>query len=198
MKYRILMNEAFTPRQKRRNFIKWLFYSLTLLFLYVIMRAGIFSHWQPVLIIPLAVAVAMNESELSASIFALFCGYLMDIACGYIFGFSVVWLMPVCVAASLLVKNLIRRNLFNFVVITVAAVILQFSMDYLFNVAIWNIQGGEIILTASILPTAISTIILAPSMYYFVKLLNKKLSPNGMETGYTPNVQENTDNEQAD
>lgn len=198
MKYRILMNEAFTPRQKRRNFIKWLLYSLVLLLLYVVMRAGFFSHWQPVLIIPLAVAVAMNESELSVSIFALFCGYLIDIACGFIFGFSVVWLMPVCVAASLLVKNLIRRNLLNFIAITVVAVFLQFSMDYLFNIAIWSIPGGEIILTTLILPTAISTVILSPSMYYLVKLLNKKLSPSGFDAGYTPDVQENSENEQSD
>lgn len=198
MKYRILMNEAFTPRQKRRNFIKWLLYSLVLLLLYVVMRAGFFNHWQPVLIIPLAVAVAMNESELSVSIFALFCGYLIDIACGFIFGFSVVWLMPVCVAASLLVKNLIRRNLLNFIAITVVAVFLQFSMDYLFNIAIWSIPGGEIILTTLILPTAISTVILSPSMYYLVKLLNKKLSPSGFDAGYTPDVQENSENEQSD
>ncbi len=198
MKYRILMNEALTPRQKRRNIIKWLLFSLILLLLYVIMRAGVFGHWQPVLIIPLAVAVAMNESELSVGIFALFCGYLIDIACGFIFGFSVVWLMPVCVAATLLVKNLIRRNLFNFVVITVAAVIIQFSMDYLFNIAIWNIPGGEVIFYSSMLPAAISTIILSPSMYYLVKLLNNKLSPSGIEAGYTPDVQETTDNEQTD
>ena len=198
MKYRILMNEAFTPRQKRRNFIKWLLYSLVLLLLYVVMRGGFFSHWQPVLIIPLAVAVAMNESELSVSIFALFCGYLIDIACGFIFGFSVVWLMPVCVAASLLVKNLIRRTLLNFIAITVVAVFLQFSMDYLFNIAIWSIPGGEIILTTLILPTAISTVILSPSMYYLVKLLNKKLSPSGFDAGYTPDVQENSENEQSD
>ena len=198
MKYRILMNEALTPRQKRLNIIKWLLLSLILLFLYVIMRAGVFTHWQPVLIIPLAVAAAMNESELPSGIFALFCGYLMDIACGYIFGFSVVWLMPICVAASLLVKNLIRLNLFNFVAITSAAVFLHFSMDYLFNTAIWNIPGGEIIFTSSILPAAISTVILSPTMYYLVKLLNKKLSPSGLGAGYTPDVQENSDNEQID
>lgn len=198
MKYRILMNEAFTPRQKRRNIVKWLIFSLVMLFLYVIMRAGVFTHWQPVLIIPLAVAVSMNESELSSSVFALFCGYLIDLACGYIFGFSVVWLLPVCVAASLLIKNLIRLNLFNFVAITVVAVFLHFSMDYLFNIAIWNIPGGDIIFTSTILPTTISTIILSPSMYYLVKLINKKLSSSGIEAGYTPDVQEEYDNEQKD
>lgn len=198
MKYRILMNEALTPRQKRRNLLKWLLYSLTLLLLYVVMRAGVFSSWQPVLIIPLAVAVAVNESELSAGIFALFCGYLIDIACGFIFGFSVIWLMPVCVAASLLVKNLIRLNLFNYIVISIAAVFLQFSMDYLFNIVIWNIPGSNIIFSSLILPSAVSTIILSPSMYYIVKYYNRKLSPGGIEEGYTPDIPEKAESEQTD
>lgn len=198
MKYRILMNEAFTPRQKRRNLLKWLLYSFTLLILYVVMRAGVFSSWQPVLIIPLAVAVAVNESELSAGVFALFCGYLVDIACGFIFGFSVIWLMPVCVAASLLVKNLIRLNLFNYILITIVAVFLQFSMDYLFNIVIWSIPGGNTIFTSLILPSAVSTIILSPAMYYIVKYFNKKLSPSGIVEGYTPDVPENTESEHTD
>lgn len=198
MKYRILMNEALTPRQKRQNILKWLLYSLTLILLYVVMRAGVFSSWQPVLIIPLAVAVAVNESELSAGVFALFCGYLIDIACGFIFGFSVIWLMPVCVAASLLVKNLIRLNLFNYIVISIAAVFLQFSMDYLFNIVIWNIPGSNIIFSSLILPSAVSTIILSPSMYYIVKYYNKKLSPSGIAEGYTPDIPEKAENEQTD
>ena len=198
MKYRILMNEALTPRQKRRNLLKWLLYSFTLLILYVVMRAGVFSSWQPVLIIPLAVAVAVNESELSAGVFALFCGYLVDIACGFIFGFSVIWLMPVCVAASLLVKNLIRLNLFNYILITIVAVFLQFSMDYLFNIVIWSIPGGNTIFTSLILPSAVSTIILSPAMYYIVKYFNKKLSPSGIVEGYTPDVPENTESEHTD
>lgn len=198
MKYRILMNEALTPRQKRRNLLKWLLYSFTLLILYVVMRAGVFSSWQPVLIIPLAVAVAVNESELSAGVFALFCGYLVDIACGFIFGFSVIWLMPVCVAASLLVKNLIRLNLFNYILITIVAVFLQFSMDYLFNIVIWSIPGSNIIFSSLILPSAVSTIILSPSMYYIVKYYNKKLSPSGIVEGYTPDVPENTESEHTD
>lgn len=198
MKYRILVNEVFSREEKRRRFIKWLIYASSLLLFYVIMRCGIFDIWQPVLIIPLAVAVAMHETELPAGIFALFCGYMIDIAYAFIFGFSVVWLMPVAIAASLLVRNLIRLNLFNYCVITAAAVLLEFSMDYLFNVAIWNIEGGEIILTSSIIPTAISTFVLSPLIYYFIKLINRKLTATGINSGYTPDVPENNDDEQSE
>ena len=80
----------------------------------------------------------------------------------------------VCLASSLLVRNLIRVNLFNFCAVALTAILLQFSMDYLFNVAIWGIPGGEIIFTASMLPSAASTFILSPAMYYLAGFINKR------------------------
>ena len=143
--------------------------------LYVIMRAGIFDAWQPVFIIPLAVAAAMHESELSSCVFALFCGYFIDIASDFVFGFSAVWLMGVSLLASLFVRNLIRVNMFNFCVLSLIAILIEFSMDYLFNVFIWNVPGGSVILTASIIPTAVSTFIVSPLMYLWVGFIEERL-----------------------
>ncbi|MGN0657435.1 MAG: hypothetical protein ACI4KR_11660 [Ruminiclostridium sp.] len=174
MKYTVLSKESFTRAEKRRLFIKWALYSLCLMLLYVFMRSGAMDKWQPILIIPLAAAVSMDENELPSCVFAMFCGFMIDIACNNIFGFSAVWLMAVCLASSLLVRNLIRVNLFNFCAVSFTAILLQFSMDYLFNVAIWGRPGGEIIFTASMLPSAVSTFILSPAIYYLVRLINKK------------------------
>lgn len=174
MKYTVLSKESFTRAEKRRLFIKWTLYSGLLLLLYVFMRSGAMDKWQPILIIPLAAAVSMGENELPSCVFAMFCGFMIDIACNNIFGFSAVWLMAVCLASSLLVRNLIRVNLFNFCAVSLTAILLQFSMDYLFNVAIWGRPGGEIIFTASMLPSAVSTFLLSPAIYYLVRLINKK------------------------
>ena len=174
MKYTVLSKESFTRAEKRRLFIKWTLYSVLLLLLYVFMRSGAMDKWQPILIIPLSAAVSMSENELPSCVFAMFCGFMIDIACNNIFGFSSVWLMAVCLASSLLVRNLIRVNLFNFCAVALAAILLQFSMDYLFNVAIWGIPGGEIIFTASMLPSAASTFILSPAMYYLAGFINKR------------------------
>lgn len=174
MKYRIITNNAVNRAEKRRRFIKWFIYSLLLLFFYVLMRTGVFELWQPVFIIPLCVAVAMHEEELPASIFALCCGYMMDIAFDFIFGFSVIWLMTACIFASLLVRNLIRINLMNFIGLCAAAIFLEFSMHYLFNVFVWNIPGGEVILIRSILPTAAATLAVSPLMYLLVRKINGK------------------------
>ena len=174
MKYTVLSKESFTRAEKRRLFIKWTLYSVLLLLLYVFMRSGAMDKWQPILIIPLAAAVSMSENELPSCVFAMFCGFMIDIACNNIFGFSSVWLMAVCLASSLLVRNLIRVNLFNFCAVALAAILLQFSMDYLFNVAIWGRPDGTIIFTASMLPSAVSTFILSPGVYYLVRLIYKK------------------------
>ena len=176
MKYRIPVKDELSRAEKRRRTIKWLLLILTLIVLYVIMRAGIFDAWQPVFIIPLAVAVSMYESELSSCVFALFCGYFIDIASDYVFGFSAVWLMLVCLAASLFVRNLIRVNMINFCVLSLFAILAEFSMDYLFNVFIWNVPGGNIILTASIIPTAVSTFIVSPLMYLWVGFIEDRMS----------------------
>lgn len=192
MKYTVLSKESYTRAEKRRLFVKWALYSALLLFLYVFMRSGTMDKWQPVLIIPLAAAVSMGENELPSCVFAMFCGFMIDIACNNIFGFSAVWLMSVCLASSLLVRNLIRINLFNFCAVSLTAILLQFSMDYLFNVAIWGKPGGDIIFTALILPSAVSTFLLSPVVYYLVRFINKKFGEAAEEgISYTDTSSDN-------
>ncbi|MBP5606422.1 MAG: hypothetical protein J6X60_12935 [Ruminiclostridium sp.] len=175
MRYNMTSRDELSSTEKKYRAAKWLIFSLLLLVFYVIMRAGIFGAWQPILLIPLAAAVSMYEDELSSCIFALFCGLMIDIAYDFLFGFSAVWLMTVCVFSALLVRNLIRVNLFNYCIVSSAAVFLEFSMDYLFNIVLWNIPKGEVILTVSILPTALSTVVISPAVYYLVRFIENRL-----------------------
>ncbi|MBR5091219.1 MAG: hypothetical protein IK093_17475 [Ruminiclostridium sp.] len=198
MKYHISSREELSRTEKRYRLAKWTAFSFLLLFFYVIMRAGIFGAWQPVMLIPLCVAVSMFEDELSSCIFALFCGYMTDIAHDFVFGFSAVWLMAVCVAASLLIRNLIRTNLFNFCVIAAAAVFIEFSMDYLFNTVIWNVPKGEVILTAAIIPSAAATFIVSPAVYYLVKLVETRLSADNVSIVYYDDGGAGEDGEQGE
>ena len=184
--------EELSRTEKRYRFAKWCIFALMLLFFYVMMRAGIFGAWQPVLLIPLAAAVSMFEDELSSCIFALFCGLMTDIAFGFVFGFSAVWLMSVCVVSSLLVRNLIRVNLFNFCVVAGAATVIEFAMDYLFNVAIWNIPKGEYILFASVFPTAAATFILSPAVYLLVRTAEYRLRTEEVNVIYDGQEEEST------
>lgn len=186
MKYRISSNKTLSKRDFRRKIIKWLLYIVCLIFFYMIMRSGTFVNWQPFLIIPLAVSVSMRERELSSCVFSLFCGYFIDISCRFIFGFTAVWLMAVCVTTSLLSRNLIRINFLNFLWICSLAITLIFSMDYLFNVFLWNIPGGTAVFKLSTIPSVISTVILSPFVYLLVKLIYNKFDNYNKLAYYSP------------
>ena len=182
MRFSISSREELSRTEKRYRVIKWATLSLLMIVFYVMMRAGIFGLWQPVFIIPLCAAVSMHEDELSSCIFALFCGFMIDMASGYVFGFSAIWLMAVSVISSLLVRNLIRVNLVNFCIVAAAAIFIEYSMDYLFNIMIWNTPKGEVILVSSIIPTAAATMVMSPAVYYLVKSIETRLAPESMNT----------------
>lgn len=184
MRYNLAPRDELSRTEKRYRIIKWLSFTVLMIVFYVLMRAGVFGLWQPVLIIPLCIASAMYEDELSSCIFALFCGFMIDIASGYVFGFSAIWLMAVSIAASLFVRNLIRVNLFNFCIIAAVAIFIEYSMDYLFNILIWNVPKGDVILKASIIPTAIATMIVSPAVYYLVRLIENKLGSDSSDIIY--------------
>lgn len=193
MKYRILGKNVKTRHEQKMTAIKWLLYVMCLLVFYTLMRCGIFGAWQPVMLIPLAVAAAMYESELPACIFAVFCGLYVDISYHFLFGFSAFWLLIVCLTVSLLEHNLIRINLLNFLWTTAAAVILEFLMAYLFNVVIWDYTNYGIVFTKSILPTMISTIVVSPAVYFVVRAINAKFGKTNELNRYEPAESEEED-----
>ncbi|MCL2071505.1 MAG: hypothetical protein FWH07_04625 [Oscillospiraceae bacterium] len=157
--------------------MRWFFYSSALLLFYMFMAGGLFRGWQPVLIIPLAIAVAMRENELSASIFGAVCGLVIDIAGGKLFGFSGIWLLPGCLAAALLVSHLIKVNLLNFLWLNIAVCSLMAVSDYFFRYILWNVSNARLVLTGFIIPAHLSAVIISPLIYLGVKYISKKLSP---------------------
>ena len=193
MKYRIMNSKTKSKHELRCAVIKWFFYVTCLLLFYMLMRSGAFTFWQPFLIIPLTVSISLYERELPSCIFALFSGYFIDLACDFIFGFSAIWLMTICVGASLLSRNLIRVNIINFFWINTIAVLLEFLMHYLFNILIWDIPNGDIIYEQSISPTIISTIIFSPFIYFIVKSVYKKLNQNDISIHFSSETSDEDD-----
>lgn len=196
MKYSTKNREELSRTEKRYRLAKYIIFISLTVFFYVLMRIGVFGAWQPVFIIPLAVAFSMYRDELASCLFALFCGYMIDIAYGFTFGFSAVWLMAVCVLSAVLVRNLIRINMINFIIITLAAVFMEFSMDYLFNVVIWNVPRGDIILTASIIPTAAATVIVSPPVYLLVRTVEQRLGRTNVSIVYYDDAQQSEQEEE--
>ena len=175
MRYKINSAVAYTRKMKTKVFFRWFFYFLALVILYSIMSCGIFELWQPYFIISLAIAVSMREQEFASSVFGIFCGFMLDISVGTLFGFYAVWLMPCCFLTSLFSRNLIKVNFLNHIIFTAVSTLFSFSMYYLFNFAIWNTLGREIIITKILIPSFIATVLTAPPIYLLIKFISRKL-----------------------
>lgn len=175
MKFRILRYSAMTRREIFKSIAKWVLFSLVLLVSYTIEVTMPFASWQPYLTLTTAVAVSFFSEELSGVVFAAFAGMMHDLAMGSLFGFTSIWLMPCCLFVTLLVVNLIHRNILNFLWMNLTAVILVQSADLLFKYIIWRNPEIDVVLINYVLPALIATVILSAPLYLIIRQINKKL-----------------------
>ena len=175
MKFRILRYSAMTRREIFKSIAKWVLLSLVLLVSYTIEVTMPFASWQPYLTITTAVAVSFFSEELSGVVFAAFAGMMHDLAMGSLFGFTSIWLMPCCLFVTLLVVNLIHRNILNFLWMNLTAVILVQSAELLFKYVIWRNPDIDVVLINYVLPALIATVILSAPLYLIIRQINKKL-----------------------
>ncbi|EDS01316.1 putative rod shape-determining protein MreD [[Eubacterium] siraeum DSM 15702] len=175
MKFRILRYSAMTRREIYKSIAKWVLFSLVLLVSYTIEVTMPFASWQPYLTLTTAVAVSFFSEELSGVVFAAFAGMMHDLAMGSLFGFTSIWLMPCCLFVTLLVVNLIHRNILNFLWMNLTAVILVQSAELLFKYLIWRNPDIDVVLINYVLPALIATVILSAPLYLIIRQINKKL-----------------------
>jgi len=163
-------------RRDKKDFLRRLCYFGVAVFFYMLMTGGFFLRWQPLLMIPLAIAVAMFEREVAGSLFGAFCGLMIDAACGNLFGMSSIWLMPSALAASLLVMNLIRPNFINHLWLVTATCIIMAFMEYFFKYIIWDEPNSGVILIMYIIPSYLAAIVLSPAVYFLIRAISLKFS----------------------
>ena len=175
MKFRILRYSAMTRREIFKSIAKWVLFSLVLLVSYTIEVTMPFASWQTYLTLTTAVAVSFFSEELSGVVFAAFAGMMHDLAMGSLFGFTSIWLMPCCLFVTLLVVNLIHRNILNFLWMNLTAVILVQSAELLFKYIIWRNPEIDVVLINYVLPALIATVILSAPLYLIIRQINKKL-----------------------
>lgn len=175
MKFRILRYSAMTRREIYKSIAKWVLFSLVLLVSYTIEVTMPFASWQPYLTLTTAVAVSFFSEELSGVVFAAFAGMMHDLAMGSLFGFTSICLMPCCLFVTLLVVNLIHRNILNFLWMNLTAVILVQSAELLFKYIIWRNPDIDVVLINYVLPALIATVILSAPLYLIIRQINKKL-----------------------
>ncbi len=175
MNFRIVNLGVTTRKQVIKSVIRWILYALLLVLGFVLQSTLPIYSWQPFFVIAIACAVSFYEGELSGCIFAAFAGFMHDLATGGLFGFTSIWLVPCCMFVTLLVVNLIHRNVINYLWMTAATLVITQLMELLFKHILWRNPNLDIIILQYMLPSVVATIPSAALIYLVVKLLNKKL-----------------------
>ncbi|MBQ2797949.1 MAG: rod shape-determining protein MreD [Ruminiclostridium sp.] len=175
MNFRIVNLGVTTRKQVIKSVIRWVLYTLLLVLGFVLQSTLPIYNWQPFFVIAIACAVSFYEGELSGCIFAAFAGFMQDLATGGLFGFTSIWLVPCCMFVTLLVVNLIHRNVINYLWMTAATLVITQLMELLFKHILWRNPDLDIIILQYMLPSVIVTIPSSALIYLVVKLLNKKL-----------------------
>lgn len=175
MNFRIVNLGVTTRKQVIKSVIRWVLYSLLLVLGFVLQSTLPIYNWQPFFVIAIACAVSFYEGELSGCIFAAFAGFMQDLATGGLFGFTSIWLVPCCMFVTLLVVNLIHRNVINYLWMTAATLVITQLMELLFKHILWRNPDLDIIILQYMLPSVVVTIPSSALIYLVVKFLNKKL-----------------------
>lgn len=168
-----------TPREKRILYIKtafrWILYILIIFICFVLMTTG--SWTKPIFLVPVALCIAMNNDTMISAFTGAFCGFMIDIACGRLFGYNAVILTIFCTAVSLLYDLYFRRKFFNYLWITALAAFFQCWLDYKFYYEMWNYDDVEFILYDVSLKVWLYTVISSVVIYFIFRIINKFLMP---------------------
>ena len=175
MNFRIVNLGATTRKDAIRCVVRWVLYALLLIIGFTLQCTLPIYKWQPFFVIAVSCAVSFYEGELSGCVFAAFAGFMQDLATGGLFGFTSIWLVPCCMFVTLLVVNLIHRNLINYLWMTTATLVITQLAELLFKHVLWRNPNIDIIILQYMLPSVIITILLSALIYLIVKSLNKKL-----------------------
>lgn len=168
-----------TTREKRILYIKttvrWILYYFIIFAGFIYMTTG--TWLKPVILTPIALAVAVNNNQYGSVATGAICGFLTDIACGKLFGYNAVILAFCCIVISLLFELYLRNKFINYLIITAAASFVQCWLDYKFYFQMWKYDDVQRIFRRYTLKIWLYTVISAFFVYFIIRLVNRFLMP---------------------
>lgn len=131
--------------EKRHTFLRFFAYSLEIIILYVLQSTPfllpeIFGS-KPCLLLPVALSIAVFESETVAMAFGFVCGLLTDIGFSGKIGFYTVVLTLLCFAVGYCARNFFVTNLLNASIIGIASITLLILIHFWLNVSLADIPN---------------------------------------------------------
>jgi len=168
-----------TTREQRifriKTALRWGIYYLLIFIGFIIMCSG--TLYKPVLLVPLAIGIAVNNNIYASAATGAVCGFLIDICCGKLFGYNAVILAFFCIAANLVFELYLKDRFINFMIIVSAAAYIQGWLDYKFYYQIWGYEHVHRIFVRVTLRVWIYTVISSVLIYFLLKLVNRLLMP---------------------
>lgn len=185
-----------TTREQRILYFKttfrWVLYYFLIFFSFIIMTSG--TWLKPIFLVPIALAIAIDNNQYGSVFTGAMCGFLIDISCGKLFGYNAVILAFFCIVVSLLLELYLRHKFINFMIISAAVSYIQCRLDYKFYYEIWDYENVERIFTRYTMRVWIYTVISSVFIYLIIKLINHFLMPRAhltIEEAITTKTQQN-------
>lgn len=170
-----IKGKARSRKAALRGFLRWLLYAAVLLLFYVMECNPIIPRYCPLLLIPLATAVAMHEGDLAAGVFGVFCGLMLDIANGVtVVGFSALLLLCACPFISLVSRFLIKKTFFSHFILNAATVVVMAALDLVLLHWVWEGAQSAISFRKVILPAYGGAIFWSIPIYALTSLISGK------------------------
>ena len=172
------------PKSKKAIFLttaRWTSYGLLLLFFYSFSVNSLIP-FAPPLILPLATAIALFEDEMQAGVFAIFCGFFVDMAGDRLFGFTAFWLLALCVGISLIKSHYLKSNFVNYTWLTIISCTFIAFVDFLFFHWLFEKSKAWIAFTGFIAPSMAIALLVSPIIYIIVRKLRKVFSEKEEKT----------------
>lgn len=176
-----------TPRLKEKNplqrlsgrYLKWTAHGLLILITFLVQTAPhlipSIAGAKPLLLIPVAIAIAMMEGPIGGAAAGIAAGLLWDLYADRLFGFNALILLVLCCASGLLVRLLIRNNLLSAMLLFSGALLIQGVADWFFYYVLWMREEPLYVLLHMTLPDMAYTLVLAPALYGLTLLVAKIL-----------------------
>ncbi|MDE6035877.1 MAG: hypothetical protein K2G36_08225 [Ruminococcus sp.] len=166
-------------REKRilflKTFFRWLLYYIVICSGFIFMTSG--TLLKPVILIPIALYIAVNNSIYASAVTGAVCGLLIDISCNKLFGYNAVLLVVFCVMVSLIYEFYLRDKIVSFLAISAVVSYIQCLLDYKFYYQIWKYEDSEIIYHEYTLKIWAYTVISSFFVCIVIRIINHFFMP---------------------
>ena len=169
------------PTNKRSKQIlisgKHVVYGVLLLLFYILQvtpRLFEIGGVKPVLVLPLAIAIAMHEGEFTGGIYGAFAGLLCDMGGFSLFGFNGFIFCFAAICAGLLIIYMMQCNVGGCMLFVLVAMMLRGSIGYMFAYGIWEYDNAWRVFMIQTMPTAVYTTVAVIPIYYILRAIFSK------------------------